>query len=89
MLVEEHQDDLPERALWIEVLNAALCDLHSRDKARRAAVKRWFRFDQIQPGLFPWVAEALGMDPGAVRKALHHSGRPRKCWARENKLFKN
>jgi hypothetical protein len=68
----------PEILLWSEVIFKAMEDFAgvSRDvrPAERAWIKndagRWFFSDRSGPGTFFFACQAVGVDPGAIRRGL-------------------
>ncbi len=67
---EDARLESPERALWSAVIEQALMDQNSINEKVKDAARRWLRSNQTHPGSFAWCADMLGLNCGAVRKAL-------------------
>ena len=64
--------EMPERNLWLGVLEAALVDLQTEQ--HRQAALRWFTSRRDGVGSCRWVCEHLGFDFEAVRKRIEVLG---------------
>ncbi|MBF0585266.1 MAG: hypothetical protein HQL80_13680 [Magnetococcales bacterium] len=64
---------VPEADLWASVIQQALTDL-SNPRYRREA-EDWLNSQELEPGSFLFICDALGLDPGKIRTLAWQSKR--------------